>query len=110
MPVSSTDSKYISTGFCYVGIAGDRESDWILIRRTVPWIGPIRFPGLALRAPARAYFLRTNPGACAPWGPLVPIFASHVHPMCNTRSTFKIFRCNTYNIRLKTEETLETCV
>jgi hypothetical protein len=29
---------------------------------------------------------------------------------CNNRSTFKTSRCNTYNIRLKTDESLETCV
>ena len=30
---------------------------------------------------------------------LVPPLAFHVHPMCNTRSIFKIYRCNAYNIR-----------
>jgi hypothetical protein len=29
---------------------------------------------------------------------------------CNTRSTFETSRCNTCNIRLKTDETLETCI
>jgi hypothetical protein len=29
---------------------------------------------------------------------------------CNTRSTFKTSRCNTYNIYLKADETLEICI
>jgi hypothetical protein len=29
---------------------------------------------------------------------------------CNTRSTFEILRCNTCNIRLKVDGTLETCI
>jgi hypothetical protein len=36
--------------------------------------------------------------------------ASQAHcNMCNTRSTFEISKCNTCNIHLKTNETLETC-
>jgi hypothetical protein len=38
-----------------------------------------------------------------------PLSAFHAYPMYNTRSIFRTLRRNIYNIRLKTNKTLETC-
>ena len=64
----------------------------------------------ALGTPLRTCFFAHPLGGPHPWGSLAPPHAFHTYLMCNIWSTFKISRCNTCNIYLKTDGILETCV
>jgi hypothetical protein len=99
-------------------LAPERLTD--MIHRTVPW--PIWFISCA-RVPAlcaRASMLPPTPTFCAPTRrPAPPRHrlhrtlaappTSHMHHMYNIWSTFETSICNGCNMRLKTDETLDTC-
>jgi hypothetical protein len=92
-----------------------------------PMIRPQPLKGLASARPIRDASVRTvlvqrtsecpSSGPAPPWtSPMLPrmlpmsLAASHGHPMCNTRSTFEISRCNSCSIQKKTDKTLKTSV
>jgi hypothetical protein len=72
-------------------------------QQSMPTLTQKKHPRLRLMCPCRARAGRPRAGTAH------VLSTSHVQcNMCNTWSTFETSRCNTCNVRLKTNETLET--
>jgi hypothetical protein len=75
------------------------------VRAAIPWLAPSTDPRHAPSA-ARAGCKAVEKGKEE-----TPMRGSRRRgEICNTQSTFKTSRCNTYNIRMNTDETNKTCV